>query len=127
MSGPCDELRVFVTDTRRRWTVEEKLAIVAETRTRPVVQVARKHGVASGLLFRWRKMFADQAATPRRPRSANFIPVALPAPACSAQEAISLASAGRIEIVLCGGRRLIVDADIDVRALKRMAEALEQR
>ena len=73
MSGPMDEKRIFVADTRRRWPLEEKLAMVAETRTKPVSRVARKHGVAPGLLFRWRKTLGDRAAAspPRVPEPYN--------------------------------------------------------
>lgn len=43
---------------RRNWTHAEKLAIVHETHDShvSVSMVARKHGIASSMLFRWRKM-----------------------------------------------------------------------
>jgi transposase len=45
------------TARRRRWTIEEKAAIVAES-TRPgvnVAEVARRYGVNRGLLQAWRR------------------------------------------------------------------------
>jgi transposase len=41
--------------TRRRWTIEEKLAIVAAARTSgdPVAVVARRHGMNANHLFNW--------------------------------------------------------------------------
>src|SRR3984885_8561120 len=45
------------TARRRRWTIEEKAAIVAES-TRPgvnVAEVARRFGVNRGLLQTWRR------------------------------------------------------------------------
>jgi transposase-like protein len=45
----------------RRFSIEEKLAIVAETEASPVSRVARKHGVSSGLVFRWRKTLGHRA------------------------------------------------------------------
>ncbi|MBI3678277.1 MAG: transposase [Proteobacteria bacterium] len=111
-------------DTRRRRTREEKLAIVAETRSAPVSRVARKHGVASGLVFRWRKQFG---AGPKRSSQARacetgFIPVALPAPL--ALQTSSVPTHDAIEIVLASGHRVIVGRDVDGDALKRVVEAL---
>jgi transposase len=116
-------MRVFVADTRRRWSLEEKLSIVAETRGSPVTRVARKHGIASGLIFRWRKQFAARPATSSSERACetSFIPVALPAP-------LPLPPAhDGIEILLASGRRVIVGSHVDVDALKRIIEALDRR
>ena len=51
------------TVRRRRWTIEEKAAIVAESR-RPGVNisdVARRFGVNRGLLQTWRRKAVDEA------------------------------------------------------------------
>jgi transposase len=113
---------------RRRWSVEEKLALVAETKSAPVSRVARQHGIASGLLFRWRRQFAAKA--PSGSVAPAFVPIALPAPVKEGAAASSSNGAGNggiIEIELLGGRRLRVDASVDVKALRRLIEALEQR
>jgi len=50
---------------RRRWTLVEKLRIVEES-SRPgmsVSYVARKHGIAPNLLFRWRKLMSEGGKT----------------------------------------------------------------
>mgnify|MGYP001552130228 CR=1 FL=1 len=46
---------------RRRWTTEQKLRIIEESYElgSSVSEVARRHGVAANLLFRWRKLLAD--------------------------------------------------------------------
>lgn len=44
-----------LAETRRRWTAEERLQIVAESEMAPVSVVARRHGVAVSLVFRWRR------------------------------------------------------------------------
>lgn len=46
---------------RRRWTPEEKLALVQETYQagKSVSLVAREAGVAASQLFQWRKAYAD--------------------------------------------------------------------
>lgn len=114
--------KAFVADARRRWSDEEKQAIIEESKTNPVARVAKKHGVATSLLFRWRKMQGIGARRPRRSKETNFVPIALPAPAGRPPPA---ATEGVIEIVLGGGRRVIVGADVDICALKRVIAALE--
>ncbi len=46
---------------RRRWTTEQKLRIIEESYLAgaSVSEVARRHGVAANLLFRWRKLLTD--------------------------------------------------------------------
>lgn len=46
---------------RRRWTTEQKLRIIEESYASDgsVSEIARRHGVAANLLFRWRKLLAD--------------------------------------------------------------------
>ena len=48
-------------ERRRRWSVEEKLAIVeeAELSELSVSAIARKHGVSPSLLFQWRRLARD--------------------------------------------------------------------
>ena len=50
-------------DTRRRWSAEEKTAIVQETYApgMSVSVVARRHGIAPNQLFRWRRLHAEGA------------------------------------------------------------------
>jgi transposase len=112
-----------VASTRRRWTAEEKEAILSETAggAVSVSEVARRHGLSRDLLFRWRRELRKAAAATAQAQRSNhgFVPLSLPAPARLRSDAV--------EIVLICGRRLIVDKDIDVSALKRVIEALEQR
>lgn len=118
---------VITADTRRRWSAEEKRAIVAEAaqRTRSVSRVARRHGISPSLLFRWRRELADGDQAPIRPAGPAFIPIALPAPAeaPSSQRDRS----GVIEIELAGGLRIRVDASVDIKVLKRVVDALGDR
>jgi hypothetical protein len=56
MSGYIPEKSfAVVAETRRRWTLAEKAAVVAEIAGSSVSAVARKHGIASSLVFRWRR------------------------------------------------------------------------
>lgn len=120
---------MVVADARRRWTRAEKEAIVAESAGGASVSaVARRHNIAPSLLFRWRRQFA--AKTPSACTAPAFVPVALAPPIEECAVASPLRRAGNgsvIEIELVGGRRLRVDASIDVKALRRVIEALEQR
>jgi transposase len=58
---------------RRRWTVEEKARIVAETfeEGTNISEVARRHGVARGLLTVWRRQVAAAVAT----KGPSFVPM----------------------------------------------------
>jgi len=56
-------LEIIQAVQRRRWTAAEKARMVEES-SQPgmnVSYVARRHGVAPNLLFRWRKLMADDA------------------------------------------------------------------
>jgi len=58
-------VEVIHTVQRRRWTAAEKARMVEES-LQPgmnVSYVARRHGVAPNLLFRWRKLMADGGKT----------------------------------------------------------------
>jgi transposase len=117
--------RIVVADTRRQWSDEEKLAIVEESKTAPVARVARKHGVATSLLFRWRKQHGVEARLRRgRPRSADgFVRLDLPVAAVTDHAGCA---AGSMEIVLGSGRRIIIGHDVDLAALRRVIDVLER-
>lgn len=113
---------MIVAETRRRWSRSQKRAMVAELAggATSVSAVARKHNIASSLLFRWRREFG--AAGTGAEAKAAFVPVALPVPVKA-----PIGNGGLIEIELVGGRRLRVDGSVDAGALRRVIEALEGR
>lgn len=122
MSG--DMTKVFVADARRRWSEEEKQAIIEESKTRPVARVAKKHGVATSLLFRWRKQQGIAGVPGRRPsqmpEERSFVRVALPTLATPAADG----SGGSIEVMLASGAKLLVNERSDLALLKRVIAAL---
>ena len=62
-------------ERRRRWSVEDKLQIVAETHE-PGVRVravAARHGVCESLLFTWRRQVAEGVLV--APETPVFMPV----------------------------------------------------
>ena len=81
MSGHISRDSIVVIETRRRWFDDERRRAVEETQHLPVSAVARKHGMAKSLLFRWRKEAGltgkrQQTDDPRGSRLVEgFIPV----------------------------------------------------
>ena len=117
---------VVVAGTRRSWSMEEKRAIVAEAQatTTSISEVARRHGLHTSLLFRWRRDSGDRDRAGVRPEPPTFIPLALPAPTAVASPTESL---GRIEIELAGGHRVRAAAGADPAVLRSVIEALVGR
>jgi len=122
-----------VAETRRRWPAEERRRILAETEKESVSVVARRHGVAASLVFRWRRqagMTAKKNVGNTAP--ASFVPVALPAPAALPATMMEHSSARTldrelIEIELANGRRIRVSEGVAGDTLKRVIAVLEGR
>jgi len=123
---------------RRRWSEAQKRQIVAETHEPgvSVPMVAQRYNLNANQVFRWRRLFRE----PERAGGAGrFVPVVVEgapsheagAAAMSLQSdddvAMGASSAGRMEIVLAGGRRVIVDRAVDPSALSRVIAVLERR
>lgn len=142
MSGDRTSPRYdVVATTRRSWSREQKKAIVAEIDVggATLSEVARRHGIHSSLLFRWRKTLGSVMGDPPIVASAktstvgtpSFVPVmlpppSLPTPARPITMAITPSPAFTIEIALDGGRTVRVGTDVDTGALVRIIEALEK-
>jgi len=127
-------LEVVSTGARRRWTLEEKQRIVAESYDGPrlVSVTARRNGLSASQLFTWRRLAREgrlnEDAVPAlvpveitsTPASAS--PCAPPSPPSPPQRT----KAGIIEIEL-GGCCVRVDRDVDAEALQRVLELLRRR
>ena len=62
MSDDYQRIEVITgTARRRRWTGKQKLRIIEETYEsgESVSAVARRHGVAANLVFRWRRLMNE--------------------------------------------------------------------
>ncbi|MCW3476319.1 IS66-like element accessory protein TnpA [Limobrevibacterium gyesilva] len=125
-------------ERRRRWSLEAKLRIVAETQEPGslVRAVAARHGVCESLVFTWRRQVRDGLLT------ASEMPVFMPVqvfeaplsgagPGRSEQPSVpapaptpSRPQAGLIEIELGGGRQVRVGSDVNLAALRRVLAAL---
>jgi transposase len=113
---------------RRLWSEEEKRRMVAET-LQPgasVSVVARRHDVNANMLFTWRRS-VGAAASGARAGAMTLVRAAITGEPTSALPRVPPATAGRMEIVLAGGDRVLVGADVDSAALARVVKALSKR
>ena len=113
------------SERRRRWSLEQKRAIVEESlaANASIMAVARKHGIGTGQLYKWRHQLLGH----RGVMAAGFARVdVVDEPRClSGPVAItSGASCGMIEIVLPSGPMIRVDAQVDERVLRRVLGVL---
>ena len=112
---------------RRLWSDEEKRQIVAETLApgASVSIVARRHDLNANMLFTWRRQIGAGALLPAGD-AVTFVPAAITAEAAPAVLPAS-SVAGRMEIVLADGDRIITGSDVDAAALARVLKVLSRR
>jgi transposase len=127
---------ISVVARRRRWTLEQKLALVEEV-SRPgasVAAVADRHGMSRSLLFEWRRQARDgtMPGVVRADAAATLVPVRvvedpLPGPQAPASPRPErpARSGVPIELVLRNGRVLRVSEAIAPEVLGRLAAALD--
>ena len=110
---------------RRFWSREEKLRIVAESREpgASVSLVARRHDVNANQVFTWRRLLRDGRLSGGEVGA--FVPVRVTRDGAAGGTAPS-SRAGRMEIVLGPGARVVVDATVDAAALARVLDVLER-
>ena len=98
---------------RRRWTEEAKRRIVDESFVgrRQASATARRYGISTSLLFSWRKAYGEGTL------GAGGL---VPALVMDGEPAAAPPRATRIEIVTPNGHRVLVDGDVDDRALARV-------
>ena len=108
---------------RRRWTVEQKLAVLRDAfGPEGCVRTAiERHDVGSGSIYTWRRQaMSGELAGVRKPIEPAFAqvqisePLALPAPTVAGR------SDSSIGIELPSGVRVTVDATVDADALSRV-------
>jgi transposase len=117
-------LEIVETGRRRRWSLEKKLEIVGESLAGrgAASATARRHGISNTLLFTWRKAFREGRLGSARP--IDFVPAVIASEAPGAQQC---SAGGRMELVSPGGWRIIVGADVEAGALRRVLAAVEPR
>ena len=129
-------------ERRRRWSLQDKVRIVAETNEpgSMIRAVAARHGVCESLLFTWRRQVREGLLGPAL-ASPMFVPVQAltsastavaplderPRPAsASASASRSVGAPGLIEIELGNGRQVRVGSDVNLAALRRVLAALRE-
>jgi len=89
-----------------------------------VSKVAQRYGVNANLLFTWRRQ--ETRCDPDGGEPLQLLPVTVADAGAPAAAVSSPRSDGRMEIVLGGGERILVGADVDAAALARVIEALRR-
>lgn len=113
---------------RRRWSAEQKRRIVAETfeSGASVSLVARHHDRNANTLFTWRRE-ATRTAGPMIEAPASFVRARIGSEPARIAPPPPGDAAGRMEIVLPGGVRVIVGTDFDAAALGRVVQVLSRQ
>ena len=108
-------------ERRRRFSTSEKAGIIAETLLpgATVTAVAKRHGIARGLLYTWRRLSGNEGAGARE---LGFVPVAI----AGENPAATARVPGRIEIADRHGLRVVVDATVPERTLRLLIAVLRQ-
>ena len=123
-------------ERRRRWSVAEKLRIVAETEEpgSGIAEIARRYEISRGLLWNWRSQVRRRVL--RSEPASEFLPVQMiGAPAggegkdaevrVTAVQA-SAASDDKIEITMPDGTSIRFGHDIGLAALRRVMSVLRR-
>ena len=128
-----------IISRRRRWTAEQKAALLAEVAAEGgrVSLVAQRHGLSESLLYNWRSAWKP-AASSRAADPMEFVPLGVidgpserrPAlltapgrsPAMNEQQSDRI---GRIEIELPNGVRVRVAGSVNEKALSRVFRVLK--
>ena len=124
-------------ERRRRWRLDEKLRIVAETELpgTGIAEIARRYEISRGLLWNWRSQVRRGVLRPEVP--AVFLPVqTISEPPDghgmkhvepgSVSGPDAAASNGKIEITLPDGTLLKIGHDIGVATLRRVMSVLRR-
>ena len=118
-------------ERRRRWSVEEKLRILAQSVAAgsSVLLVCRMHGISSGQLYTWRRQFRSGELT-------GFAPVTVASPLgqltsvspdvdpASAKAEADRPVSGMIEVELRSGAKLRITGPVDAAVLRQVLSAL---
>ena len=124
-----------LVDRRRRgWSEAQKRQIVAESREPgvSVSVVARRYNVNANQVFTWRRQYREPEGDSAAGRLVPVVVEATPegeagTPAACWSSADVVALPGRMEIALASGVRVIVDREVDGRALARVLAVLDPR
>ena len=121
---------------RRKYTVEEKRAMVEETQVHgaSVPEVAQRHGVNANLLSVWRRLYRrGLLASEVRSGAASLLPVEvstptmLPTERAVTRKMTKSDSSLSVEVIFAGGQRLRISGAVDRPLLRELIAALSSR
>jgi transposase len=125
MTAPRPRIEVITgVERRRRWSWDQKRAIVEESLSprASAAAIARKHGIGTGQLYTWRRQLLKRQLV-EAPRFAR-VEVAVEPPRLTGPIASSVT--GTIEITFADGTSVRVSADVDEPALRRVLGVLRE-
>jgi transposase len=114
---------IILGKERRRWSREDKLAIVAETFApgAVILEIARRRQISSGQIHTWRKQFRAELGFPAPETDPQFpappmrfMPVAIAAEA----------PATMIEVELTGGTKIKISGGVEASMMMALIKAL---
>src|ERR1051326_6935601 len=125
-------------ERRRKWTPEEKAALLSEIEAEGgrVTVVARRHRISESLLYNRRSAWR-MAASLHRPDPVEFVPIGVIGSAADEKPTLPAApdrmsngdcprhQVGTIKIALPTGARVHVDSFVNEKALSRVLRALK--
>lgn len=116
---------ILGVERRRRWSDEEKLAIVASVGVygATVTRVAQHHDVTRQQIYSWRHELKRKGLW-SPDLGTVFLPVDIPAAEAPAAEPAAFPSVP-VELRLASGRCLRFSSDLDAGALIRLIHAVE--
>jgi transposase len=135
-SARTEQIEVRVRHERHRnWGPDEKLRMVRET-LRPgavIAEVARRHGIGTGLLYTWRRAMLASAVSGFVP--AQVQPALETTTGADGQPAVVAKpvpprirpASGRVEVEFPNGVRVRVDGSVDAVLLRGVLTALDDR
>jgi transposase-like protein len=123
-------------ERRRRWRLEQKLRIVAETEQpgSGIAEIARRYEISRGLLWNWRRQVRRGVLKPEPPPV--FLPVQTISDSATEDDAKHVSpsatagaeqvSGGKIEITLPDGTSVKVGHDVGMARLRRVMTVLRR-
>ena len=119
---------------RRKWSLEEKVRIVAQTKVPgvSVSQVARRYDVNTNMVFKWVRDPQYCLSDVNEPETLSFLPVEvapdLPTPDLTMVEPAQECSEvpGLIKISLANGHLMEISGSLDADTVARLARGLSE-
>jgi transposase-like protein len=125
-------MEIILGQARRRWSEDEKRALVAETLVEgeTVHGVARRHNISRSMLFCWRKQYREAlSCTAPAAMPISFTPVAVAGsqPATPPTSPAQPAAMPLIELEFGSGAKLRISGSADPNLTAAVIKAMRRR